>query len=1466
MAGKSLFGSRRRGSSAPSSLREEVSRHRGRRRIALGALLLASAAVPVALVAQDMNNEEQKDWLTSFVQDRLSTPERQIRLSNIDGVLGSDVSIREITISDADGVWLRVNNASLNWNQAALFTGRLEVNSLRADSIDYIRNAIPVEGAVDLPPPEAGTFAIPEFPVAINIGELAVPSVTFGEGVFGLGSEISLAGSMHLEGGNLDAVLDIIRLDGPGGTLDLDAVYRREGNTIDLGLSLVEPPNGVIANLLNIEGRPAVTLTLDGAGPVSDLTAQMRLLANEREALAGTATIAQTDAGFAIQTDLGGPLSTLVAEPYRDFFGPDTRLTADALLRDGGGLDISSLTLSGGQLALMARAQTTPDNFLSLLDLSATIADPDGNVVVLPVPGAATTVRGGQLRVAYGTEGSDDWQARFDLEGFQAEGFAAQTFGFGVGGVARNLNDPAMRMVTFNGDGALSGIEADPGVEAALGESVGVGIAGLWNAGEPIQLAQLRVVGAALVAGMSGVIDGTDFDGRMTVETDSIAPFSGLADRSLSGALKLTAQGRIMPLSGGFDLVLDGTGTDLAVDDPVADALLDGTVTVSGRVARTEAGISADEFIIANPQLQFRADGAFASDTSDFDIALDLGDLGLVAEQASGALSVRGSARSEAPEAPLVLLLDGQVVSGTLGQYALRDAKVGVAASLLKGTVTGDVTGNAMLDGHRAVLTTHFTADDAQQALTGLGFEIAGTRVSGNVSRMVETGLLEGRLDVAASDISLAAALLLTDASGALNAAVELTPQEGKQGIGITANATNLIVNDIAVGRADISAGISDLFGVPVINGTATASAIEAGGVEVNSLNARANQSGDTTNFDLQAALATGTDVDIAGALSPVDGGYRLALDRADLVQGSLSARLANPAALMVLGESVALDAVRFNVGSGSVTATGTAGSALDMVVDIADLPLSIANAVAPDLDLSGTVNGRATVSGAASDPQVQFEAHATGIGASAIVPFGITPLTLSASGSYAGSTVTLAGVTANGNGGLSVTGAGRVPLAGNGLALNLSGSAPLALANRFIADRGARASGTASFDAQVGGSLSNPQFSGSVSTSGAEYVDPELNLRLTGIAGRASLSGTNANIESLSANLATGGSISASGTVGLAGSMPTNLALTVRSARYADGNLFVATVSGGLTVTGNLMTTPLLGGALTIEQANITVPESLGGGAQMIDVEHRSTPAEVERTLDRASIDERTGRSSAGSGPNLILDVALNAPNQIFIRGRGLDAEAGGSVRLTGPVSAIQPVGAFNLIRGRLSILGQRVVFESGSVTLVGDLDPQLNFVARTQGDGITVFVTLSGRASAPDITFSSNPTLPQDEVLSRLIFNRSMGELSPLQLAQLAAAAAELVGGGGNGGLVEGLRGAAGLADLDVVTDDQGNVGLQAGTYIQDNVYLGVTAGANGQSRVTINLDVTDDLTIKGAAGQDGNTSLGVFYEKDY
>ncbi|UXN75183.1 hypothetical protein N8D56_10020 [Devosia sp. A8/3-2] len=177
--------------------------------------------------------------------------------------------------------------------------------------------------------------------------------------------------------------------------------------------------------------------------------------------------------------------------------------------------------------------------------------------------------------------------------------------------------------------------------------------------------------------------------------------------------------------------------------------------------------------------------------------------------------------------------------------------------------------------------------------------------------------------------------------------------------------------------------------------------------------------------------------------LTPIAEGYRLALDRAQLRRGQLAAALAQPTVLAVSGSTVALDAVRFNVGSGSITANGTAGEALNLTVDINALPLSIANAIMPDLGSAGTLNGRATIGGTGSAPRVSFEARGRGINAAAISEFGIAPLSLTTNGSFANNTVTPAALSANGSGGLTMTGSGSVPLAGNGLNLTINGSAP---------------------------------------------------------------------------------------------------------------------------------------------------------------------------------------------------------------------------------------------------------------------------------------------------------------------------------------------------------------------------------------------------------------------------------------
>jgi translocation and assembly module TamB len=144
-----------------------------------------------------------------------------------------------------------------------------------------------------------------------------------------------------------------------------------------------------------------------------------------------------------------------------------------------------------------------------------------------------------------------------------------------------------------------------------------------------------------------------------------------------------------------------------------------------------------------------------------------------------------------------------------------------------------------------------------------------------------------------------------------------------------------------------------------------------------------------------------------------------------------------------------------------------------------------------------------------------------------------------------------------------------------------------------------------------------------------------------------------------------------------------------------------------------------------------------------------------------------------------------------------------------------------------------------------------------------VTASIILSGRVSDLDVSFSSSPDLPEDEVLAAIIFDRNIGELTPTQIARLASIAVELTGGN-SPGLVDGIRSSLGFDDLDIVQDSDGNAAVRAGKYISDNVYLGVQAGQ--ETEATINLDITESLTARGAVSSEGDTSLGVFFERDY
>ncbi|MEJ8562047.1 translocation/assembly module TamB domain-containing protein [Yoonia sp. GPGPB17] len=199
------------------------------------------------------------------------------------------------------------------------------------------------------------------------------------------------------------------------------------------------------------------------------------------------------------------------------------------------------------------------------------------------------------------------------------------------------------------------------------------------------------------------------------------------------------------------------------------------------------------------------------------------------------------------------------------------------------------------------------------------------------------------------------------------------------------------------------------------------------------------------------------------------------------------------------------------------------------------------------------------------------------------------------------------------------------------------------------------------------------------------------------------------------------------------------------------------------------------------------------------------------------------------------------------------------------GTTSNVIPVGRFELIRGRIDILQQRFALDEGTATLQGDFDPFIRLVATTETDtGTVISIIVEGPAGEPEVTFTSIPELPQDEVLSQLIFGRDLQSISPLQAVQLASAISTLAGRGG--GTLNNFRESIGLDDFDVTTDDEGNAAVRAGAYLSENVYTDVTVTSEGDTEINLNLDITNEITAKGSVDQDGETGIGLFFERDY
>ncbi|MEQ1608291.1 MAG: translocation/assembly module TamB domain-containing protein [Hyphomonadaceae bacterium] len=390
----------------------------------------------------------------------------------------------------------------------------------------------------------------------------------------------------------------------------------------------------------------------------------------------------------------------------------------------------------------------------------------------------------------------------------------------------------------------------------------------------------------------------------------------------------------------------------------------------------------------------------------------------------------------------------------------------------------------------------------------------------------------------------------------------------------------------------------------------------------------------------------------------------------------------------------------------------------------------------------------------------------------------------------------------------------------------------------------------------RVAGTLSRPNLSGGFSVAEGAYDHGETGLSLRDITARGDFDDNQARFTSVTATDGQGGQLTADGNIRWGGAISggINFSATNLRALGRDDRMAVASGSGAVTLDAEAIRVT---GELTVSQARISIEQPAAAAIPTI--------AGIRRVNFPDQGDVAPASSTPWQRP-VQLNLKVTAPRRIVVFGRGLDTEWSADFRITGPVSDPVINGTARLVRGDLDLAGRRFQFDTGTISLSGPIrSARINIAAERTADDITATVRVSGTPVEPKFTLESTPSLPQDEILARVLFGRSAAELTAFEAAQLAAGLAQLAGGQAGFDPVGLVRRATGLDRVSFGAEG-GIATVSAGKYIADDVYVQAGAGGTGGVGAEVEWEPRKELSIISSAQGNGDTKIAVRWKKDY
>jgi translocation and assembly module TamB len=1412
----------------------------------LGALLLLGLATPPGRAA-----------FARIVAQAASADGIVVTIGTVSGWPPFDFAADKIVVADTDGPFAEIDNLRADLRVSALQRGTVAFETLVADRLSIVRR------------PKLPDRKQDDANVSFAIDAFSIARMEIGEALAGRAAVLSASGAFASgANGGLYATVAGERTDGVPGKLT--AAVRRADRAAPYAVNVnaEEAAGGILVGLLGLPSGPGYRLVARSEVTGDAVAGSLMLASTGAAHFDGRFTLSAIAGARRLELTGAGDLAELVPADYVDVLSGPIAVAIDAdWAAARSGQTLPRITIRKGTLRtanVSAEAAGALGDAAADLRLKVDIAKRGGGAIrlpesvmartrfdsialtgnVVPAENAARLELAGRIAGLHVADiSAPQAELSFSLASAGRDTRARAKLPFALRVEAGRIDTPAGRIPSTAGVPLLFKAEGTFDTAKAVADI-----------GATLAIEDSRTT-------FAGTLSGTEGKGTATAIFPDLRPLGRFTGHPLSGALDATADGIFFSKSGAT-LKLQAHALNLDPGMPALARLLAGTTQFAASVNRKADGVlSMSGISLTGTAL--KATGRVAVGAATIDAALDgrLADLALLADGVSGAtlFTLNASGARERPTVDATLRLDkGSIMGKPIEKVSARvqgkPSDAGWAGTL---ALDGNYAGKRLAGNANASLDTA----SGLLAFPRIDVTVGDNRITGALQRTAQ-GPLAGTLDVTAPDIATLATLALVEATGAANARIVLAPNGARQSLAVTFTASRLGYATLATGKAEGDVNIDDAFGTPRIRGNVTAAALTIGDLRLDSAKASAAVEGGVTKFTV---AAQNPDLDLAssGNLASETGASIVTIATLTGSAYRLPLRLAAPVTIRLDGTQVNIAGARLAVGGGTVRIDGAVSPELKLAVVADKIAASTANTFAPQLGAEGTLSFRATITGKPAAPAYTWQVDWSDVRVAATRNAGLPAFALAARGE---GTLASTSIDAKltGAGGLSFAVAGKIPFSGTGLALRAEGTAPLALL-ALESTRELRLGGAARADLSVAGALDAPQITGIADLVEATIADADTGFGVTGATGRIAFDGKRATLQQVTGRLVQGGQIAIGGSIDVVGAgLPAAITVRIDNGRYADGRVINAMFDANLALNGPLLGSGTISGTLALGRTEIQLPEKLGGAATAIDVRHINASPGFKPPLPRPESAAAGGKVGAGS---LKLAIEVSNTRGIFVRGFGVDAEFGGTLRVAGTSGSPQAVGNFTMRRGRIELLGKRFNLASGILTFAGDLIPLVEFTATAATTNATVTLNVSGPADDPKISFTSSPEMPQEEVLSRLLFDRSVGTLSPLQAVQLVDAVAQLTGVAGSGGIFGRIRQATGLDDLDVRQNASGGTTVGVSKGINDNVRLGVEAGSGTSAgRLTIDLELTRNLKARGEAGQDGSGKIGLSFEKEY